>query len=114
MPIEAVIFDMDGILVASEDYWFESRVEWAGSLGKPWTLDDQRFTMGRNTSEWTAFMQERLGLHDMTLEQIANEVTGRVIQRVEAKLPLLPGAVEAVHTAATKYPVALASGSPIP
>jgi mannitol-1-/sugar-/sorbitol-6-/2-deoxyglucose-6-phosphatase len=112
MPIEAVIFDMDGVLVDSEEYWWQSRLEFAGALGKTWTMDDQRQTMGRNTVEWGRIMQERLSLHEMPLEDIMNGVKSRVIARLEARLPLLPGAVEAVHTAAQGYPVALASGSP--
>lgn len=112
MPIEAVIFDMDGVLVASEDYWLESRVEWAGRLGKPWTDDDQRACMGRNTVEWAEVMRERLHLSEMSLDQIMSEVTGLVLQRMDAHLPVLPGAIEAVHRAASAYRVALASGSP--
>lgn len=112
MPIEAVIFDMDGVLVDSEEYWWQSRLEFAGALGKTWTMEDQRQTMGRNTAEWGRIMQERLALHDMPLEDIMNGVKSRVIAKLEARLPLLPGAVEAVHTAAQGYPVALASGSP--
>lgn len=112
MPIEAVIFDMDGVLVDSEEYWWQSRIEFAGALGKTWTMDDQRQTMGRNTAEWGRIMQERLGLDDMPLDDIMHGVKSRVIARLEARLPLLPGAVEAVHLAAGAYPVALASGSP--
>jgi HAD superfamily hydrolase (TIGR01509 family) len=112
MTIEAVIFDMDGVLIDSEEYWWQSRLEFAGALGKTWTMDDQRQTMGRNTVEWGRIMQERLALNDMPLEDIMNGVKSRVIAKLEARLPLLPGAVEAVHTAARGYPVALASGSP--
>ncbi len=114
MPFEAIIFDMDGVIVASEDYWWESRVEWAAKLGKTWTHDDQRLAMGRNTAEWAEVMRERLDLPDMPLEQVMSEVMALVLARLEAHLPVLPGALEAVHTAAARYRVALASGSPIP
>ena len=112
MPLEAVIFDMDGVLVASEDYWLEARIEWAGNLGKSWTDDDQRACMGRNTIEWAEVMRERLELGDMPLDRIMTDVTGLVLKRLDAHLPVLPGAVEAVHRAASAYRVALASGSP--
>jgi HAD superfamily hydrolase (TIGR01509 family) len=109
----AILFDMDGVLVDSEQYWYESRVEWAASLGKAWTMGDQRHAMGRNTLEWAAVMRERLALGDaFTHEAIAEAVRSRVIARLHARLPLLPGAVEAVHAAAEAGPVALASGSP--
>jgi HAD superfamily hydrolase (TIGR01509 family) len=111
MAIQAVIFDMDGVLVDSEVYWLESRKEFAQSLGKVWTMDDQRLAMGRNTVEWAHVMRERLHL-DMSIDEIIVEIKGRVIAHYEQRLPLLPGAIEAVHTAASTYRIALASGSP--
>lgn len=112
MPLQAIIFDMDGVLVDSEQYWWESRVEFASALGKTWTMDDQKHAMGRNTVEWAHVMQEILGLDTMTLEQIGNEVMTHVIEKLNAHLPLLPGAIESVHAAKEAGPLALASGSP--
>jgi mannitol-1-/sugar-/sorbitol-6-/2-deoxyglucose-6-phosphatase len=111
MPIEAVIFDMDGVLVDSEPYWLKSREEFSQSIGKTWTDESQRLCMGRSTIEWAEVMQERLEL-DMTLDDIMADIKARVISHYEQHLPLLPGAVEAVHTAASGFRVALASGSP--
>lgn len=113
MTITTVIFDMDGVLVDSEEYWLQARVEFAAALGKSWTMDDQRLAMGRNTIEWAHVMQERLQLEgQMTLEAIMADVKGRVIAKLEQHLPTLPGALEAVHTSAANFRVALASGSP--
>jgi HAD superfamily hydrolase (TIGR01509 family) len=111
MTIQAVIFDMDGVLVDSEVYWRESREEFAAELGKVWTAEDQHAAMGRNTIEWARVMQERLRL-DMSLEQIMADVKARIIAHYEKRLPLLPGALEAARTARSAYRVALASGSP--
>ncbi len=111
MPIEAVIFDMDGVIVDSEEYWWQSRVEFAQKRGKVWSFDDQRTAMGRSTIEWARVMQERLQL-DLSLEAIMQEVIAGVNARLEARLPVLPGAVEAAQASAAAYPVALASGSP--
>lgn len=111
MAIEAVIWDMDGVLVDSEAYWLDSRVTFAARLGKPWTMDDQRAAMGRSTVEWAHVMRDRLSL-DMEIDDIIEQVRGGVLERIAARMPSLPGAIEAVHTAAERYPVALASGSP--
>jgi HAD superfamily hydrolase (TIGR01509 family) len=102
---------MDGVLVDSEEYWWQSRVEFADKLGKHWSFDDQRTAMGRNTLEWAQVMQERLET-DIPLEEIVEQVRAGVIARLEARLPVLPGALESVRIAASAYRVALASGSP--
>jgi HAD superfamily hydrolase (TIGR01509 family) len=109
--VEAVIFDMDGVIVDSEAYWLQSRVAFAERRGLAWTMDDQRLAMGRSTVEWARVMQERLAL-DMPLDAIMDEVIAGVNERLEARLPVLPGAIEAVRASAAAYPVALASGSP--
>jgi HAD superfamily hydrolase (TIGR01509 family) len=111
MPIQAVLFDMDGVLVDSEEYWWQSRVAFAQERGLTWTMDDQRKCMGSATIEWGRLMHERLA-PEMTVQAIMDDVIARVIARLRARLPVLPGAVEAVRQAAGAYRVALVSGSP--
>jgi HAD superfamily hydrolase (TIGR01509 family) len=111
MPIEAVIFDMDGVLVDSEVYWTRSRVEFAQDRGKVWTDAFQREAMGRSTVEWAEVMKKRLELDD-SIDDIIKEIKARVIAHYDEKMPTRPGALEAVHLAAKHYRVALASGSP--
>lgn len=111
MPIEAVIFDMDGVLVDSEVYWHLSRVEYARSRGKVWTDADQRVAMGRSTVGWAQVMKERLALNE-TVDDIVVEMKQRVIAHYDERLPLRDGAIEAVRMSAANYKCALASGSP--
>lgn len=111
MAVEAIIFDMDGVLVDTEPYWLASRTTFAARLGKSWTMDDQHHAMGRGTVEWAHVMRERLMI-DMPIDEIIEQVRGGVLERIAARMPALPGALEAVHTAASACPVALASGSP--
>lgn len=111
MPIETVIFDMDGVIVDSEVYWFKSRQEFARDLGLNWTDEDQRHAMGRNTIEWAEVMQHRLGI-DWALERIMENMIGRVNAHYDEHLPLRPGAVEAVKLAGANFRLGLASGSP--
>lgn len=114
MPIEAVIFDMDGVLINTEHYWLEARVEWASARGRTWTAADQVATMGVSTRDWARIMRERLDLPHLSEEQVIREIIELIDRRVRAHLPLLPSAVEAVQLAASRYPLALASGSPTP
>jgi mannitol-1-/sugar-/sorbitol-6-/2-deoxyglucose-6-phosphatase len=109
-PIAAVIFDMDGILIDSEITWQQVREEFAASRGKLWSEDDQRHVMGGSTLHWANYMKERL-VPDWTTDQVIDVIRGGVRSHYERRLPLLPGALEAVQIAASAYKVGLASGS---
>jgi beta-phosphoglucomutase-like phosphatase (HAD superfamily) len=89
MPIEAVIYDMDGVLVDSEPYWKRSRVEFAADLGKVWTDADQRACMGRNTIEWAHTMRERLD-PPMSADEIIEDMLRRMTLKYEENLPRRP------------------------
>ncbi len=113
--IQAVIFDMDGILVDSEVLWRLAREEFAADHGMTWSAEDQESTMGCNTAMWSRIMVERLDLKarlGMDEAAIAREIKRRLLAKYEAHLPEREGAIAAVRLAATKYKVALASGSP--
>ncbi len=111
MPIEAVIFDMDGVLVDSEVYWDEARVDFARDRGKAWIDEYQRLAMGRSTVGWAAVMQDKLGL-DESIDDIIAEMKSRVIARYEQRMPTRSDAIESVQRMKQHYRVALASGSP--
>ena len=111
MPLEVIIFDMDGVLVDSEIYWEQSRVEYAQDRDKVWTDAFQREAMGQSTIGWANVMQNRLHLSETT-DQIIAEMKQRVIDHYEQRMPTRPGALEAVQLAARHYRVGLASGSP--
>jgi HAD superfamily hydrolase (TIGR01509 family) len=111
MPIEAVVFDMEGVLMDSEPYWKVAREGFAADLNKPWSMDDQRACMGRNTVEWAQVMKDRLAL-DWELDDIISDTIRRVLAQYDQQLPLRDGAVGAVQRMAAHYKVALASGSP--
>ena len=111
MPIEAVIYDMDGVLVDSEVYWDKSRVEFARERGMIWTDEFQRLAMGRSTVGWARVMQEKLALDD-SIDEIIAEMKARVIAHYEARMPARPGALESVAHMRRHFRVGLASGSP--
>jgi HAD superfamily hydrolase (TIGR01509 family) len=111
MAIRAVIFDMDGVLVDSEVYWAAARVEYAQDIGKVWGGDDHRLVMGRATLEWAQVMRDVLVL-DKAPRVIADEMIARMSDKYAARMPVRPGAIEAVKLAAGQYRVGLASGSP--
>jgi HAD superfamily hydrolase (TIGR01509 family) len=110
MAIEAVIFDMDGLLVDSEPVWDRARSSMAAQAGKEWNKDDHKAVMGVSTEEWASYMIQRLEL-TISPEGVQAEIVQRMLEMYRERVPYLPGAVEAVNLAAQHYPTALASGS---
>jgi HAD superfamily hydrolase (TIGR01509 family) len=108
--IAAVVFDMDGVIVSSEEVWDEVREEVAREHGGRWDARTHREMMGMSTPEWSAYMHEVLGV-SMEPPRIAAEVERRIAQRYRRDLPLLPGAREAVLALAGRWPLGLASSS---
>jgi beta-phosphoglucomutase-like phosphatase (HAD superfamily) len=110
-PIEAVLFDLDGVIVDSEPWWHAIRVEWAAARGLTWTEADNRACMGRNSRDWAAIMQERLAL-DLTIPEIERAVVDALVARYASEpAPRVPGAVEAVVRIAGLLPSAIASSA---
>jgi beta-phosphoglucomutase-like phosphatase (HAD superfamily) len=110
-PIEAVLFDLDGVIVDSEPWWYAVRVEWSAARGLTWTEDDNRACMGRNSRDWARIMQERLRL-DLTLPQIERVIMDALVEKyAHEPAPRVPGAVEAVGRIAAEIPSAIASSA---
>jgi HAD superfamily hydrolase (TIGR01509 family) len=111
MTIEAIIFDIDGLLVDSEPTWDQARVRLAEKVGKTWNQQDHLKVMGVSSFEWSQYMIERLGL-SMTNQEVQTEIIQQMVAIYKKEIPFRPFAVKAVRWAAQKYAVALASGSP--
>jgi HAD superfamily hydrolase (TIGR01509 family) len=105
-----VIFDMDGVLVDSEAVWDDVRKEFTEEKGGRWHESAQRDMMGMSSVEWSRYVRDRLGV-EMDPEEISREVADRVAGVYREKLPLLPGAVEAVRSLSAEWPLGLASSS---
>jgi HAD superfamily hydrolase (TIGR01509 family) len=109
-PIEAAVFDLDGVLVDSEAVWDEVRRRFTEENGGRWHESAQRDMMGMSSVEWSRYVHERLGVR-MEPERISQEVADRVAELYREHLPLLPGAVAAVRALAAVWPLGLASSS---
>ena len=107
----AVVFDLDGVLIDSEPVWERVRRQVVADHGGRWLPQAQARLMGMSTNEWAHYLSEDLGA-DLPAAAIADLVISRMADWYTRRLPLLPGAVEAVASAATRWPLALASSSP--
>jgi HAD superfamily hydrolase (TIGR01509 family) len=94
--IEAVVFDMDGVLVDTEHLWDEVREQLTDEWGGRYTPDAQRAMMGMSSLEWSRYLHEVVGLREPP-EAINAEVVRRMLARYELDLPVVPGAREAVR-----------------
>jgi HAD superfamily hydrolase (TIGR01509 family) len=108
--IDAVVFDLDGVLVDSEHVWDEARKELAAERGGRWHDQASRDMMGMSSPEWSRYMHDVIGLEDPS-EEISAEVVRRLEEIYRRELPLIDGAVEAVERLAARWPLGLASSS---
>ena len=108
--IEAVIFDLDGVLVDSEHMWDEVREQLARERGGRWHENAQTDMMGMSPPEWSRYMHDVIGLPEPP-EEIDAEVVRRMEARYSEHLPLIDGAIAAVERLAEAFRLGLASSS---
>ncbi len=108
--IDAVVFDMDGVLIASEEIWDEVREAYVRERGGGYDDEVQRAMMGMSSVEWSQYLHDVAGVPDEPAA-INDEVVGRMLESYREHLPLIDGAVEAVRRLAARYPLGLASSS---
>jgi HAD superfamily hydrolase (TIGR01509 family) len=108
--IRAVIFDLDGILVDSEQVWDAARRQLTEDSGGRWSESATQDMMGMSSTEWSRYMHQELGVK-MPPEEISAAVVKRMEDLYREYLPLIPGAREAVERVATRWPLGLASSA---
>jgi HAD superfamily hydrolase (TIGR01509 family) len=108
--VVAIVFDLDGVLLDSEQAWDDARRELVAESGGTWTPTATRDMLGMSSREWPAYVRDELGV-GLDETEINAEVVRRVLDRYRRDLPLLPGAREAVERMAAERPVGLASSS---
>ena len=106
----AVVFDMDGVLIASEEVWDAVRQRYVLERGGRYDEEVQRAMMGMSAPEWSRFLHQEAGVPDDP-DAINRDVVARMLEAYRRELPLLAGAEEAVRRAADAFPLALASSS---
>jgi HAD superfamily hydrolase (TIGR01509 family) len=106
----AVIFDLDGVLLDSEQLWNLAKQQIVRERGGRWSDDAPHAMMGMSSPEWAAYMRDDLGV-PIDVGEINSEVVARMETFYRERLPLLPGAATAVKTLAATWPLGLASSS---
>ncbi|MFA5505956.1 MAG: hexitol phosphatase HxpB [Vulcanimicrobiota bacterium] len=88
-PYQAVLFDMDGVLLDSEPFWRQAEIEVFGALGKELTEEDCMETMGIRIDEVVAYR-----VPDADQAAVVEEILDRMVELVGEHGELLPGVRE--------------------
>ena len=110
MTVDAVVFDLDGVIVDSEQVWDDVREAYTRATGGTYTATATRDMMGMSSTEWSRYMAEALRVPG-TPGEINAAIVERMLERYGEAPPLLPGAVEAVRRIGAHVPLAIASSS---
>jgi HAD superfamily hydrolase (TIGR01509 family) len=108
--VAAIVFDLDGVLIDSEEVWARVRRAYALAHGGRYPDEADRAMQGMSSLEWSRYMHEELGV-PLEASAISGQVADLVAQEYHRALPLLPGAVDAVRGLAARWPLALASSA---
>ncbi|MFF4212386.1 HAD family hydrolase [Streptomyces sp. NPDC001796] len=109
--LQAVLLDMDGTLVDTEGFWWDVEVEVFAGLGH--TLDDswRHVVVGGPMTRSAGFLIEATGA-DITLDELSVLLNDGFENRIDRRLPLMPGAARLLaELAAHDIPTALVSAS---
>ncbi len=109
-PLEAVVFDLDGVLIDSEPVWDATRRAVVAETGGQWTEAATTEMMGMSAPEWSRYLHDELAV-PLEPAQINERVLARLLAAYRRELPLLPGAAQAVKRLAARFTLGLASSS---
>ena len=110
MPARAVVLDLDGVVVDTEEVWDRERRAYVSQHGGTWTDTATRAMQGMSSAEWSRYLVQELGA-DGDPAEVSRAVARMVVAEVQRELPLLPGAVRAVNALATEFTLGLASSA---
>jgi hypothetical protein len=110
-PIRAIVFDLDGVLVDTEPWWFEARAEVAAAMGGRWSAADEVAVKGANSREWAAAVAARLGSDGMA-DEVERAVVAAVVARYGRDAPptIGPG-IDAVRRLTGRRALAVGSSA---
>jgi sugar-phosphatase len=109
---DAVIFELDGVLIDSEPLWRIAEARAFNAIGVPMTEDDGFQTMGLRTDEVVEYWYARFPWSEPSKTEVEGAIVGNVIALIEERGEALPGAVDAVRgMRVAGYRVGLASSS---
>ncbi len=108
--IEAVVFDLDGVILETEEVWDDVRGRYVVEQGGRYDEAAQRAMMGMSSLEWSLYLCESLGVPGSP-QEISAEIVRRMERSYREHLPLIVGARDAIERLAGRFVLGLASSS---
>ena len=107
---EAVIFDLDGVLLDSEQLWNRAKEQLTRCSGGRWHEDAPTVMLGMSSPEWARYLHDELAV-PLDPQEINRQVVRHMQELYREQLPLLPGALDVVRALRQRWPLGLASSS---
>jgi HAD superfamily hydrolase (TIGR01509 family) len=108
--IRAVIFDLDGVILDSEERWSQAKRDLVEETGGHWKPEATHAMLGMSSPEWSRYLRDELGV-PLSAEEINESVVAGMIDSYRRDLPLIDGAVEAVRRLGERWPLGLATSA---
>jgi mannitol-1-/sugar-/sorbitol-6-/2-deoxyglucose-6-phosphatase len=111
--IEAIIFDMDGVIIDSEQIWKKAEKEIFSSVGVKLSDELCKVTETMTTTEVTNFWFDRYPWKGKPLKEVENEVVERVVSLIEEEGTAIKGIEDFTKNLKSEgYKIGLATNSP--
>lgn len=94
---DAIIFDMDGVLIDSEPLWKIAMEEAFQSVGCNITRKDFQKTVGLRIDEVVRFWYDERGWEGLTCEALEARIMERMVALIQENGSPLPGVLETIH-----------------
>jgi HAD superfamily hydrolase (TIGR01509 family) len=89
----AVLWDLDGTLVDSEEYWLSSEQNLAAEFNSQWQPEDGLDLIGMSLYDSSKIMKAKMGLN-LEPDEIIERLTDDVVAQLSKSIPWRPGARE--------------------
>lgn len=111
--IQAVIFDMDGLLIDSEPFWQQAETEVFATVGIHLTKELCAETVGFRPDAMVSHWYKKFPWSNKSLKQVETEITYRVKELIQWQAQPKEGVLQVLSFFEEKHlPMAIASSSP--